>query len=62
MLLRYTLQAELLKSKLSSFLRKVKFRDLKFAASTPISNIKYNHPKFQKITLFISFMINLTMD
>ena len=39
-------QAELFGSESSSFLRKVRFCDQKFATSTFVSNIKYNHPRF----------------
>ena len=48
-------QAELLENELSSFLREVKFSDQKFAASILVSNIKYNHPKFQNNNSFYQF-------
>lgn len=41
-----TLQDGLLGSKLSSFLREIRFSDQEFAASISVSNIKYNHPRF----------------
>ena len=56
------LQAGLYGSELLSSLREVNFSHQEFATSTLISNIKYNHSRFQKITLFIPFMISLTMD
>ncbi len=42
-----TLQAGLLGSELSSSLKEVRFSDQEFAAGTPVSNIKYNYPRFQ---------------
>ena len=42
----YILQTKLFKNELSSSLRKVRFRNQKFATNIPISNIKYNHLGF----------------
>ncbi len=50
-----TPQAGLLGSESSSSLREVRFSDQEFAASTPVSNIKYNHPGFQNDNLFHPF-------
>ncbi len=55
MLPRHTPQAGLLRSESSSFLREVKFCDQEFAAGTPVSNIKYDHPGFQNNNLFYPF-------
>ena len=50
-----TYQAGLLRSELSSFLREFRFCDQEFAAGTPISNIKYNYPRFPNNNPFIFF-------
>ncbi len=50
-----TPQAGLLGSKSSSSLREVRFSDQEFAAGTPVSNIKYNHPGFQNNNPFYLF-------
>ena len=50
-----TLQSELLENELSSSLREVRFNDQEFATSILISNIKYNHPRFQNDNLFYPF-------
>ncbi len=50
-----TPQTGLLGSESSSSLREVKFNDQEFAAGTLVSNIKYNHPRFQNDNLFHSF-------
>ena len=52
---RRTPQAGLFESKLSSFLREIRFSDQEFAAGTPVSNIKYNHPGFQNNNPFYTF-------
>ncbi len=52
---RHTPQARLLGSESSSSLREVRFSDQEFAASTPIFNIKYNHPGFQNNNPFYLF-------
>ncbi len=52
---RHTPQAGLLGSESSSSLREVRFSDQKFAAGTPVSNIKYNHPGFQNDNPFLPF-------
>ncbi len=54
-LLGRTPQAELFGSDSSLSLREVRFSDQEFAASTPVSNIKYNHPGFQNDNLFHPF-------
>lgn len=38
--------AELLRSDLLSSLKEIRFHDQEFAISTPLFNIKYNHPRF----------------
>ena len=50
-----TLQDELLKSELSSFLREVKFSKEEFFAGILVFNIKYDHPRSQKYNLFYPF-------
>ena len=52
---RYSSQAELLRSELSSCLREVRFNKQEFSAGTPIPNIQYNYPKFQNNNLFYPF-------
>ncbi len=52
---RRTPQAGLLGSESSSSLREVRFSDQEFAAGTPVSNTKYNHPGFQNNNLFHPF-------
>ena len=52
---RQTSQTGLLEYKLSSSLREVRFSDQEFAAGIPISNIKYNNPKFQNNNFFYLF-------
>ena len=54
-LLTHIPQAELFKSELLSFLRKIRFNDQQFATGTPLSNIKYNHFGFQNNNLFYFF-------
>ena len=51
----HTPQSRLFKSESSSFLRKVRFSNQEFATSTLISNMKYNHPKFQNNNPFYLF-------
>lgn len=53
-LLGYTSQAGLFRSELLSSLKEIRFSDQKFAASTPVSNIKKNHFGFQNNNLFYS--------
>ena len=48
-------QTRLLENESLSSSRKVRFSDQEFAAGTPISNIKYNHPRFQKNNPFYPF-------
>ncbi len=55
MLPRHTPQAGLLESELSSSLREVRFSNQEFIASTPVSNIKYNHFGFQNNNPFYPF-------
>ncbi len=50
-----TPQAGLLESESSSSLREVRFSVHKFAAGTPVSNIKYNYRGFQNDNLFHPF-------
>ncbi len=54
-LLGRTLQARVLGSKSSSFLSEIKFSDQEFSAGTTVSNIKYNHPRFQNNNSFYPF-------
>ena len=54
-LLGYTSQTGLLRSESLSFMRKIRFSDQEFAAGIPISNIKYNYPRFQNDILFYPF-------
>ena len=51
----YTLQAELLGSKLLSSLREVRFNDQEFVTNTSVSNIKYNLPRFENNNSFYPF-------
>ena len=48
-------QAGLFKNKLLSSLIEVKFNDQEFITSTLVSNIKYNHPRFQNNNIFYLF-------
>ena len=54
-LVERTPQSGLLRSESSSSLREVRFSDQEFAASTLVSNIKYNHFGFQNNHLFYLF-------
>ena len=51
----HTPQNRLLGSELSSSLREVKFSEQEFLTSTPVSNIKYDHPGSQNDNLFYPF-------
>ena len=50
-----TSQHGLFRSELSSFVREVRFSDQEFAAGIFISNIKYNHPRFENDYIFYLF-------
>lgn len=58
----YTLQAGLLRNKLSLFLKKVRYSDQEFAVGISISNTNIIILDSKTIILFILFIINLTMD
>lgn len=49
----------LLGSELLLFLRKIRFSEKKFSASTSVSNIKYHYPKLQNNDLFYLFNYQL---
>ena len=51
----HTLQDGLLGIELLSSLREVRFNKQEFPASTPVSNIKYDHPRSQNDNLFYPF-------
>ena len=54
-LLGRTRQAWLLRNKLLSFLREIRFNDGEFVTSILVSNIKYNYPRFQNKKFFYCF-------
>ena len=54
-LIGHTSKAGLLRSKLSSSMREVRFNNQEFTTSIPISNIKYNYLRFQNKNLFYLF-------
>ena len=56
---RRTSQVWLLESELSSSWKNSRFRDQEFAIDIPVSNIKYNHPRFHNNNLFYSFYDHL---
>ena len=45
-------QVKLLKNELSSFLKEVKFSNQEFAVGISVSNLKYNHSRFQNNNSF----------
>lgn len=53
-------QDELLGSELSLSLRKFRFNEKEFPTRTPISDIKYNHPRSQKNNPF--YLLNYQLD
>ena len=59
---RHTSQVGLLRSKLSSSLREIRFSNQEFTVNTPISNIKYNPPEFQNNNPFYPFYNQLDYE